>query len=75
MQPKSTAAAELSAYFESGNYSHANAVANAMHEHSPNRDHSYLKPEDDEPRFTITDSGRRALRMAGLFGARSEDPT
>ena len=50
-------AADLSAYFDSGEYVHANTIG----------EYAYLKVVDDEPRFTITDSGRRALRMAKLL--------
>ena len=67
MQTKSTAAAELSAYFDSDDYGHANTVAKQVLERSANDDYSYLKSEDDEPRFTITDAGRRALRFADVF--------
>jgi hypothetical protein len=68
MQSKSTAEADLSAYFHSGDYGHANAVSELVLERLPNGDYAYLKPEDDEPRYTVTDSGRRALRMAEMFG-------
>ena len=68
MQPESTAAAELSAYFESVDYGHAGALAALALERLPTGEHASLKPEDDEPRFIITDAGRRALRVAEVFG-------
>jgi len=37
-------------------------------ERLPSGEFAYLKPIEDEPRFAITDAGRRALRMAQLFG-------
>ena len=69
MQSKSTAAADLSAYFESHDYGHADTVACLVLDRWPSEDNAYSTPEDDEPRFTITDAGRRALRLADLFGA------
>ena len=33
----------------------------------PARDYASLKHEDDAPRFTITDPGRRALWVAEMF--------
>jgi hypothetical protein len=69
MQPKSTAAADLSASFDSTEYGHAQKIAELVLERLPNGEFAYLKPPDDDARFTITDAGRRALRMAELFGA------
>jgi len=69
MQPKSNAATELSAYFDSGEYGHANRVVDLVLERLPSGEFTYLKAPHDEPRFTITDAGRRTLRMAELFGS------
>ena len=64
---ESTAAAELSAYFESVDFGHASALAALALERLSTGDHASLKPEDDEPRFIVTDNGRRALRVAEVF--------
>jgi hypothetical protein len=69
MQRKSTAAADLSAFFDSAEYGHAQRMAELVLERLPSGEFAYLKPPDDDARFTITDAGRRALRMAELFDA------
>ena len=68
MQPKSKAAADLSAYFDSGEYGQALRIVDLVLERLPSGEFAYLKPIEDEPRFAITDAGRRALRMTELFG-------
>ena len=76
MQTKSNAAAaavELESYFDSRGWGHAADVAvftihDLVLERLPNGECAYLKPEDDEPRYVLTDFGRRALREADCFG-------
>jgi hypothetical protein len=38
----------------------------------PSGEFAYLKPPHHDPRFTLTDAGRRALRMQELFDEDSE---
>jgi hypothetical protein len=66
MQPKSNAAAEVGAYYDSREYGHANRIVDLALQRLPSGEFAYLEPPNDEPRFTITDAGRRALRMADL---------
>jgi hypothetical protein len=42
MQPKSKAAADLSAYFDSGEYGHANGIAELALERLPSGEFAYL---------------------------------
>ena len=79
MHPKSsaaTAATDLHHFFETpANYAHANNVAGLVLERY-GEGYAWFKPsaepaEDDDALFTITDAGRRALRMAELFGTES----
>jgi hypothetical protein len=69
MQSKSTTAADLSGLFDSAEYAHAHRIAELVLERLPSGEFAYLKPPDDDARFTITYAGRRALRMAELFDA------
>jgi hypothetical protein len=77
MQSQNTAAAvtaaELATYFDTGNYGYASSIASLVLERLPSGELAWLKPcteplEDDDALYTITWEGRRALRMAELFG-------
>jgi hypothetical protein len=48
---------------------HANDTASAelVLDRLPSGELAWLKPEDDEPRYTLTDLGRRELALAQLF--------
>jgi hypothetical protein len=59
-------AAALRQYLETSTYTHA---ADLVLEPLPLGELAWLKPADDEPRYALTDAGRRDLRMAELFGA------
>jgi hypothetical protein len=41
-----------------------NNTADLVLEPLPNGEHAWLRPDDDEPRYWITDQGRRALAAA-----------
>jgi len=73
-QSKTAAAADLARFFDTpANYEHANTVADLVLEQLPNGEYAWLRPspepsEDDDALYVITETGRRALRMAELFG-------
>ena len=69
MQPKSNALTDTSACFDSGECGHANRVVDLVLERLPSGEFAYLGPSIAEPRFTITDAGRHALRMTELFAS------
>jgi hypothetical protein len=79
MQSNATsAAAELTAYFDTAHYAHADNVANLVLERLPSGELAWLKPceepaEADDALYVITDKGRRDLRMAELFGTTDDD--
>ena len=62
MHPKSTTSVdEIRAYFDSDDtYGHAQLVLERL----PNDTYLWLKPEDDAPRYVLTDRGRADLRRA-----------
>ena len=67
-----TAAADLAAYFDTASYAHASNVAGLTLE-PYGAGYAWFRPsteplEDEDALFWITDEGRRALRMAELFG-------
>jgi hypothetical protein len=61
---QTVAAVELARQFETQPYAHANAL---VLEPLPRGEFAWLKPEDDEPRYVLTEQGHRALAMARLF--------
>jgi hypothetical protein len=63
-------AANLATYFDTpSNYAHAANVAALVLEPLPNGEHVWLRPADDhDPRYVLTDLGRRALALDALFG-------
>ena len=63
-----SAAAELAEHSANASYCHASNVAAFLLERLPSGELAYLKPEDDEPRYLLTDASRRDLAVERLFG-------
>ena len=65
---ESGAVEALEPHWQSSSYAHASELSALVLEPLPSGEHAWLQPEDDEPRYVVTDLGRRALAEAQLFG-------